>query len=103
MVNDVTNGVNINLDMVGVGYRANVQGNKINLQLGFSHDVVYDLPAGITAKSEKPTALTISGFDRQLVGQVAAEIREYRKPEPYKGKGIIRNGEFVLRKEGKKK
>ena len=103
MVNDVTNGVNINLEMVGVGYRANVQGNKVNLQLGYSHDIVYDLPEGITAKSEKPTALTISGFDRQLVGQVAAEIREYRKPEPYKGKGIIRNGEFVLRKEGKKK
>jgi len=103
MVSDVTNGVNVNLEMVGVGYRANVQGNKINLQLGFSHDVVYDLPSGITAKSDKPTSLVISGFDRQLVGQVAAEIREYRKPEPYKGKGIIRNGEFVLRKEGKKK
>ncbi|MBW8308136.1 MAG: 50S ribosomal protein L6 [Candidatus Paracaedibacteraceae bacterium] len=103
MVNDVTNGVNVNLDLVGVGYRANVQGNKVNLQLGFSHDIVYDLPAGITAKSDKPTSLTISGFDRQLVGQVAAEIRAYRRPEPYKGKGIIRNGEFVLRKEGKKK
>jgi large subunit ribosomal protein L6 len=103
MVNDVTNGVNITLDLVGVGYRAAVQGNKINLQLGFSHDVVYDLPTGITAKSDKPTSLTISGFDRQLVGQVAAEIRSYRKPEPYKGKGIIRGGEFVLRKEGKKK
>ncbi len=103
MVNDVTNGVSVNLDLVGVGYRANVQGSKINLQLGFSHDVVYDLPAGITAKSDKPTALTIIGFDRQLVGQVSAEIRAYRKPEPYKGKGIIRNGEFVLRKEGKKK
>jgi large subunit ribosomal protein L6 len=103
MVNDVTNGVNVNLELVGVGYRANVQGNKVNLQLGFSHDIVYDLPAGITAKSDKPTSLTISGFDRQLVGQVAAEIRAYRRPEPYKGKGIIRNGEFVLRKEGKKK
>lgn len=103
MVNDVVSGVNINLELVGVGYRANVQGNKVNLQLGFSHDVIYDLPAGVTAKSDKPTLLTISGFDRQLVGQVAAEIREYRKPEPYKGKGIVRNGEFVLRKEGKKK
>lgn len=103
MVNDVTNGVNVALELVGVGYRANVQGNKVNLQLGFSHDVVYDLPAGITARSDKPTSLIISGFDRQLVGQVAAEIRAYRKPEPYKGKGIIRNGEFVLRKEGKKK
>jgi large subunit ribosomal protein L6 len=103
MVNDVTNGVHVNLELAGVGYRASVQGNKVTLQLGFSHDVIYDLPAGITAKSEKPTSLTISGFDRQLVGQVAAEIRAYRKPEPYKGKGIIRNGEFVLRKEGKKK
>lgn len=103
MVNDVTNGVHVNLELAGVGYRANVQGNKVTLQLGFSHDVIYDLPAGITAKSEKPTSLTISGFDRQLVGQVAAEIRAYRKPEPYKGKGIIRDGEFVLRKEGKKK
>lgn len=103
MVNDVTNGVSVNLELIGVGYRANVQGSKVNLQLGFSHDVVYELPAGITAKSDKPTSLTISGFDRQLVGQVAAEIRAYRKPEPYKGKGIIRDGEFVLRKEGKKK
>ncbi|AIK96752.1 50S ribosomal protein L6 [Candidatus Odyssella acanthamoebae] len=103
MVSDVTNGVDVNLELIGVGYRANVQGNKVNLQLGFSHDIVYDLPAGITAKSDKPTSLTISGFDRQLVGQVAAEIRAYRRPEPYKGKGIIRNGEFVLRKEGKKK
>lgn len=103
MVNDLTNGVSITLDMVGVGYRAAVQGSKIEMQLGYSHPVVYNLPAGVTAATPKPTSLVISGFDRQLVGQIASEIRSYRMPEPYKGKGIIRNGEYVLRKEGKKK
>lgn len=103
MVSDVDAGVTVNLDLVGVGYRASVQGNNVNIQLGFSHDVVYPLPEGITVKCEKPTAIAITGADRQLVGQVAAEIRSYRKPEPYKGKGVIRQGEFVVRKEGKKK
>lgn len=103
LVNDVANGVTINLELVGVGYRASVQGNNLSLQLGFSHDVVYPLPAGITVKCEKPTSIAITGADRQLVGQVAAEVRSYRQPEPYKGKGVIRQGEFVIRKEGKKK
>lgn len=103
LVNDVANGVTINLDLVGVGYRASVQGNNLSLQLGFSHDVIYPLPAGITVKCEKPTCIAITGADRQLVGQVAAEVRNYRRPEPYKGKGVIRQGEFVIRKEGKKK
>lgn len=103
LVNDVAAGVTVNLELVGVGYRASVQGNNLLLQLGFSHDVVYPLPEGITVKCEKPTSIAITGADRQVVGQVAAEIRSYRKPEPYKGKGVIRQGEFVIRKEGKKK
>ena len=103
LVNDVANGVTVNLELIGVGYRASVQGNSLSLQLGFSHDVVYPLPEGITVKCEKPTSIAITGADRQLVGQVAAEVRNYRQPEPYKGKGVIRQGEFVIRKEGKKK
>lgn len=103
LVNDVANGVTVNLDLVGVGYRASVQGDNLSLQLGFSHDVIYPLPAGISVKCEKPTSIAITGADRQLVGQVAAEVRNYRQPEPYKGKGVIRQGEFVIRKEGKKK
>jgi large subunit ribosomal protein L6 len=103
MINGVANGTTINLDLVGVGYRASVQGQNINVQLGFSHDVVYPIPQGITIKCEKPTSIAITGADKQLVGQVAAEIRKHRQPEPYKGKGIIREGEFVVRKEGKKK
>lgn len=103
LVNDVTNGVTINLDLVGVGYRASAQGNNLSLQLGFSHDVIYPLPNGISVKCEKPTSVAITGIDRQLVGQVAAEVRNYRLPEPYKGKGVICQGEFVIRKEGKKK
>lgn len=103
LVNDVAVGVTVNLELVGVGYRASVQGNNLSLQLGFSHDVIYPLPEGITVKCEKPTSIAITGADRQLVGQIAAEVRSYRKPEPYKGKGVIRQGEFVIRKEGKKK
>lgn len=103
LVNDVATGVTVNLELVGVGYRASVQGNNLSLQLGFSHDVIYPLPDGITVKCEKPTSIAITGADRQLVGQIAAEVRSYRKPEPYKGKGVIRQGEFVIRKEGKKK
>ncbi len=103
MVKGVSTGFTVNLNLVGVGYRASVAGNTITLQLGFSHDVVYPLPEGITAKCDKPTEIAITGSSKQKVGQIAAEIREYRKPEPYKGKGVIRAGEFVVRKEGKKK
>lgn len=96
-------GFKLNIELVGVGYRAAVTGNKITLQLGFSHDINYDIPEGITIKCEKPTSISISGFDKQLVGTVGAHLRQYRKPEPYKGKGVIRETEFIIRKEGKKK
>lgn len=91
------------LEIQGVGYRANVQGNNLVLQLGFSHDVQYPIPEGIQIAVEKQTAISVSGIDKQRVGQVAAEIRAYRPPEPYKGKGIRYKDEYVLRKEGKKK
>jgi large subunit ribosomal protein L6 len=103
LVQGVTNGFSQKLEIQGVGYRAAVQGQNLNLQLGFSHDVAYPIPAGITITSEKPTLLTVSGIDKQLVGQVAAEIRGYRPPEPYKGKGVRYANEYVRRKEGKKK
>jgi large subunit ribosomal protein L6 len=103
LVTGVTQGFTQRLEINGVGYRANVQGKKLNLQLGFSHDVHYPIPDGITIVAEKPTALAISGSDKQLVGQVASEIRGYRPPEPYKGKGVKYAGEHVRRKEGKKK
>ena len=103
MVNGVATGFSKSLEINGVGYRAAVQGKELVLQLGFSHEVKYPIPDGITIKAEKPTALTISGADRQKVGQVAAEIRSYRGPEPYKGKGIKYESETILRKEGKKK
>ena len=103
MVNGVATGFSKSLEINGVGYRAAVQGKELILQLGFSHEVKYPIPEGITIKAEKPTALTISGADRQKVGQVAAEIRSYRGPEPYKGKGIKYDSETILRKEGKKK
>jgi large subunit ribosomal protein L6 len=103
LVVGVTQGFTSKLEIQGVGYRAAVQGKNLNLQLGFSHDVAYPIPAGITITAEKPTMLTVSGMDRQLVGQVAAEIRNYRKPEPYKGKGVRYADEYVRRKEGKKK
>ena len=103
LVTGVTTGYTQKLEIQGVGYRAAVQGKTLNLQLGFSHDVAYPIPAGITIVAEKPTALTISGIDKQLVGQVAAEIRSYRPPEPYKGKGVKYAGEHIRRKEGKKK
>jgi large subunit ribosomal protein L6 len=93
----------VDLEIVGVGYRAAVDKKTLNLQLGFSHDVKYPIPEGITIKCEKPTSISISGIDREKVGQVAAEIRAYRKPEPYKGKGIRYAGEQVREKEGKKK
>ena len=103
LVVGVTNGFQQKLEINGVGYRAAVQGRNLNLQLGFSHDVSYPIPVGINIVAEKPTALTISGMDKQLVGQVAAEIRSYRPPEPYKGKGVKYAGEHIRRKEGKKK
>jgi large subunit ribosomal protein L6 len=103
MVTGVAEGFTKNLEINGVGYRAAVQGNSLTLQLGFSHEVKHPVPEGITIKCEKPTAITITGADKQKVGQVAAEIRAYRPPEPYKGKGIKYVDEIILRKEGKKK
>ncbi|HEX3432408.1 MAG TPA: 50S ribosomal protein L6 [Rhizomicrobium sp.] len=103
LVTGVTQGFTQKLEISGVGYRAAVQGKNLNLQLGFSHDVHYPIPAGIGIVCEKPTMITVSGIDKQLVGQVAAEIRGWRPPEPYKGKGIKYAGERILRKEGKKK
>ena len=103
LVVGVTDGFTKRLEINGVGYRAAVQGKNLNLQLGFSHDVAYPIPAGINIVTEKPTSIAISGMDKQLVGQVAAEIRAYRPPEPYKGKGVKYADEHIMRKEGKKK
>ncbi|MCP5361913.1 MAG: 50S ribosomal protein L6 [Hyphomicrobiales bacterium] len=103
MVQGVSEGFSVTLEINGVGYRAAAQGKILKLNLGFSHDVDYPLPEGITAQTPKPTEIIISGIDKQLVGQVASEIRRYRKPEPYKGKGIKYAREYVRRKEGKKK
>jgi len=103
MVKGVSEGFTINLEINGVGYRAAVQGKSLQLQLGFSHDVNYPIPDDITIKCEKPTAISITGKDKQRVGQIAAEIRAYRGPEPYKGKGVKYETETILRKEGKKK
>lgn len=103
MVIGVSEGFKKELEINGVGYRAAVQGQALNLQLGFSHDVAYPIPEGISVKCEKPTSISISGADKQKVGQVAAEIRSYRPPEPYKGKGVKYADEVILRKEGKKK
>ncbi|HEY3638045.1 MAG TPA: 50S ribosomal protein L6 [Rhizomicrobium sp.] len=103
LVTGVTQGFTQKLEISGVGYRAAVQGKNLQLQLGFSHDVAYPIPDGIGIVCEKPTMIAVSGIDKQLVGQVAAEIRAYRPPEPYKGKGVKYAGERILRKEGKKK
>ena len=103
MVTGVNQGFTINLEINGVGYRAAVQGKELVMQLGYSHDVKYPIPEGITIKCDKPTAISVSGFDKQKVGQVAAEIRGWKKPEPYKGKGIKYETETLIRKEGKKK
>lgn len=103
LVTGVTEGFTKTLVMTGVGYRANAQGNKLKLQLGYSHDIDIDVPQGIDIKTPDQTTIEISGIDRQAVGQIAAEIRRWRKPEPYKGKGIRYRGEFIFRKEGKKK
>jgi large subunit ribosomal protein L6 len=99
----VKDGYERKLEISGVGYRAAMQGKNLQLSLGFSHEVVYDVPAGITVAVPKPTEIVINGIDKQQVGQVAAEIREYRGPEPYKGKGVKYAGEKIVRKEGKKK
>lgn len=99
----VTDGFEKKLEINGVGYRAAMQGKNVQLSLGFSHEVVYEVPAGITVSVPKPTEIVINGIDKQVVGQVAAEIREYRQPEPYKGKGVKYAGEVIVRKEGKKK
>ncbi len=103
LLTGVSEGFKVNLEINGVGYRAAVQGNTLNLQLGYSHDINYPIPDGITVKCSRPTLIEVSGADRQKVGQVAAEVRAFRKPEPYKGKGIRYVGEYVRRKEGKKK
>jgi large subunit ribosomal protein L6 len=99
----VKDGFERKLEISGVGYRAAMQGKNLQLSLGFSHEVVYQTPQGITISVPKPTEITVSGIDKQQVGQVAAEIREYRPPEPYKGKGVKYAGEKIVRKEGKKK
>jgi large subunit ribosomal protein L6 len=103
LVTGVTEGFTRQLLITGVGYRAAVQGKNLKLQLGYSHDVDYTIPEGITIVTPDATTVNISGIDKQKVGQVAAEIRRWRKPEPYKGKGIKYAGEFIFRKEGKKK
>jgi large subunit ribosomal protein L6 len=103
LVTGVTKGFERKLEITGVGYRAAMQGKNLNLSLGYSHDVVYQVPAGVTITTPKPTEILIVGVDKQVVGQVAAEIRGYRPPEPYKGKGVKYEGEFIFRKEGKKK
>jgi len=103
LMTGVTKGFERKLEINGVGYRAAVQGKNLQLALGYSHDVVYAIPEGITIATPKPTEIVISGTDRKKVGQVAAEIRAYRPPEPYKGKGVRYADEFIFRKEGKKK
>ncbi len=103
LIEGVISGYSKTLQLVGVGYRASVQGKQVKLQLGFSHDVMYPIPAGIDIKCPDQTTIIITGIDKQQVGQVAAEIREWRKPEPYKGKGVKYVDEYIFRKEGKKK
>ncbi len=103
IVEGVTNGFEKKLEIQGVGLRAQMQGNTIVMQLGFSHEVRYDIPQGVTVAVEDQTKIAVSGIDKQLVGQVAAKIRGFKPPEPYKGKGIRYDGEYVMRKEGKKK
>ena len=103
LVTGVSEGFKRELEIQGVGYRANAQGAVLKLALGYSHDVDFDVPAGVTVTTPKNTEIVIEGIDQQLVGQVAANIREWRAPEPYKGKGIRYKGEYIFRKEGKKK
>lgn len=103
LVVGVTEGFSKTLELNGVGYRAQMKGKNINLQLGFSHDILYQVAEGVEVKCPNQTTIIVSGIDKQKVGQVAAEIREYRKPEPYKGKGVKYEDEYIFRKEGKKK
>lgn len=103
LITGVTKGFEQKLEIVGVGYRAAVQGKNLQLALGYSHDVVYPIPEGIAITTPKPTEVLVTGIDKQKVGQVAAEIRAFRGPEPYKGKGVKYAGEYIFRKEGKKK
>ena len=103
LIAGVTEGFTKKLDITGVGYRAAVQGSNLQLQLGYSHDISYPIPQGIQVVCPKPTEIVITGIDKQKVGQVAAEIRGFRPPEPYKGKGVKYAGEYIFRKEGKKK
>jgi large subunit ribosomal protein L6 len=103
MVTGVSKGFSVGLEINGVGYRAAVQGKTLNLQLGYSHDIAFAIPDDVKIACERPTVITVTGVDRQRVGQVAAEIRAFRLPEPYKGKGIKYSGETIRRKEGKKK
>ena len=103
LVIGVTQGFEKKLEITGVGYKAAVAGKNLQLSLGYSHDIQYPIPAGIAIVTPKPTEITITGIDKRQVGQVAAEIRDYRGPEPYKGKGVKYAGEFIFRKEGKKK
>jgi large subunit ribosomal protein L6 len=103
VVDGVTKGFERRLEITGVGYRASVQGKNLQLLLGYSHEVSYPIPEGIAIATPKPTEIVVTGIDKQKVGQVAAEIRDYRPPEPYKGKGVKYAGEYIFRKEGKKK
>jgi large subunit ribosomal protein L6 len=103
MVTGVSKGFSVGLEINGVGYRAAVQGKILNLQLGYSHDINFDIPSDVTITCEKPTAITVTGADKQRVGAVAAKIRSFRRPEPYKGKGVKYTTETIRRKEGKKK
>jgi len=103
LVTGVTTGFRKEMEIQGVGYRAAMRGKDLQLQLGFSHEVLFEVPEGVTVASPKQTEISVEGIDQQLVGQVAANIRAWKKPEPYKGKGIRYKGEFVFRKEGKKK
>ncbi len=103
LVEGVSDGFTKTLEITGVGYRANLQGKSLHLALGYSHDVIYEVPDGISIDVPQPTQIIVSGMDKQRVGQVAAEIRRFRPPEPYKGKGVKYAGEYIFRKEGKKK
>jgi large subunit ribosomal protein L6 len=103
LVTGVSKGFERRLEITGVGYRASLQGKNLQIALGYSHDIVHPIPDGITIAVPKPTEIVVTGIDKQLVGQVAADIRDYRPPEPYKGKGIKFAGEFIFRKQGKKK
>jgi large subunit ribosomal protein L6 len=103
IIEGVSKGFEKRLEINGVGYRAALAGKTLKLSLGYSHDIDYPIPAGITVTTPRPTEIVVTGIDKQKVGQVAAEIREYRGPEPYKGKGVKYAGEFIFRKEGKKK